>query len=478
MDKIFKYFIIDGKYTIQYISWFVECFPVSEFSGINKVLYLFLEYCSTLGIVAKRKYLEIFLKTDLKKLVREYNIRLDLLTANYNYDEIAAFAQAVQTISTTCMDTFDAYSSEIDTEDNFKVLMTEFINNNLKDRIQQTFQEQFVKMNQGYDMIDVAEETTITLDSIRDIYNMDILEDLDFLIQGESLNKDSSKDKARLIAKTGIPAIDNDYGGIFSKALITMAGQPGSGKTRFLLAIFVYMALVRYKVGVYFDELELQDYEIRNILVSVHIANLYKIKIPDRDINRDDLSDEQKKIVASARIDLFESGKYGRFILHAKADSDVIVEKVKNKMLSFLKLNRDIQIWCVDYIGLVVSNPANKYERLILPEIIDKMLRIGKKIAKKADIAVIFINQYNDEGNKAAFAGKPVTVGMIQGGQAVQRHSDYDLAMTYTEEQQIAGLRMLSTTKDRASVGFRFVPVQTDLAISRFTQINKLEQRG
>lgn len=475
MDKIFKYFTIELPITISYINWFVRNFPVTEFTGINKVLYLYLEYCSTLGIVAKRKYLLVFLSTDLKKLVRQYNIRVESLTANFNYDEITAFEQAVQVISTATVDSFDMYCfPEMEEDDNFKVLMAEFMSLNLKDRIMKIFTEQFTMMNQGVDTIKVAEDTSLELAIVRELYSIDKIADLDFLTGTKVDN--SSDEKARLIAKTGIPAIDEDYGGMFSKALITFAGQPGAGKTRFLCAAFVYPSLVIAKVGVRFDELELKEYEIKNMLISIHIANIYKIKIPDRDINRDDLSNEQRKIVASARIDLFESGKYGRLFL--KAGRNMVVETMYDEVMNFLRLNQDIQIWVVDYTGYIISKPADKYDRKDKTAIIDAALSNAKDVADKADICAILVNQFNDDGNKAADAGKAIMVGMIQGGQAVNRTSDYDLALTQTPEQKTASLLMCSTTKVRAATGFTFVPMQVDKAISRFTQINKIENRG
>lgn len=475
MKKIYKYFTEDRPVTMAYINWFYESFPISEFYEVDLVLYLFLQYCATLGIIAKRSYLEIFLSTELKVLVRTHNIRFSTLTATHNYDEITAFEQAVQIISTTTMDTYDNYCSEVIEEDIFKVLVAQFMNENLKTRIMNTFTEQFTLMNQGQDAIVIADNTNVELSTVRDIYNLEKIAELDFLL-GHEDNSGKSKDTARLISKTGVPAIDEDYGGLFSKALITLAGQPGSGKTRFMMALIVYPALVHFKVGVRVDSLELTLSEMRNILVAIHIANVYKMKIDDRSINIDSLSDEQRKIVESARIDLFESNKYGKVFI--KTDN-LVVETMKRSMMNFIKLNKKVQVWCVDYTGLIKSIPTGKYDRkLISADIIDQALIIGKEVAKEADICSVFLNQYNEKGNDAAFSGKPITVGMIHGGQSIQRHSDYDLAMTYTEEQEIAKMRMLSTTKVRSARGFKNVPLSVDLSISRFTQINKIEERG
>lgn len=473
MKSIFKYFTLDTPESPIYVSWFIKNFPYSEFKGIDLVLYFFLEYCSILGIQAKRDYLFVFIKTELRKVVRKHNIHIDSLTTNLNYEEIAAFEQALQVISDATVSVFDAYMENEVTE--FKVSMAEFMSDNLKDRITNIFMEQFANMNTGNDILNIADETQVSVSQVRKLYDVYKLQELDFLLGVENKNTSGGTKTAKLLSKTCIPAIDEDYGGVFSKALITFAGQPGSGKTRFLLAAYIYPALVMYKQGVRLDELELADYEIENILISIHIAKLYKVKIPDRDINRDELSEEQRKIVESARIDLFESGKYGRFVLSTE---NLVVEQMYEDAITFFKFNKDISIWCIDYIGRIVSKPTSRYEHLSLAERIDASLRYAKDVAKKVDICAVCVNQYNDEGNKAAFNGAPITVGMIQGGQAVQRHSDYDIAITYTHDQKAAGLRMISTTKDRASVGFQYVPLQTDLAISRFTQIQQISERG
>lgn len=474
MDKIYKYFTLNLPVTVPYINWFTNNFPVSEFSGIDAVLYLFLEYCSKLGVIAKREYLLIFLSTELKRLVRKYNIRVEALTANFNYEEIAAFEQAVIVISNATIDTYDKFClNEIDDASSFKVLLSEFMHHNMKERLTRTFSEQYARVSKSEDIIDVAANTKVELSRIQSIYDTSRIAKLDFLI-GDTTNKPSSGE-AELISKTGLPAIDEDYGGLYSKALVTFAGQPGYGKTRFLLAVFIYPALVHYKVGVRMDELELAEYEVNNILLSIHIANLYKIKIPDRDINRGDLTEEQRKIVESARIDLFESGKYGRFRLSTE---QLYVENMYEEASNFFKVNRDILIWAVDYIGRIVSRPETKYDKKMPWEIIDKALMIGKDVAKLTNICSVFVNQYNEDGNKAADIGRPIIAGMIQGGQSIQRHSDFDVAITATQDQNAAKLRMMSTTKARAANGFTFVPLQTDLAISRFTQISKLDERG
>lgn len=475
VDKIFKFFTTESKFTNAYISWFVDSFPSSEFYGLDLVLYLFLEFCSKLNVEAKKPYLISFLDTDLRRIVKEENIRIDTLTSSFNYDEAAAFEQAVQVISTATVDKFEHLSSEpFEEDDNFKVLVVEWMQNSTKENLMTIFNKQFTELSSSGNASKVAEETSYEVSNLKDVYDIERkVSKLDFLTDTGSKK---TTDVATLLSTTGIPAIDEDYGGLFSKSLFTYAGQPGSGKTRFLMACIVYRALVIHKVGVRMDELELADYEVKNMLVSIHIANLYGYKIADVWINRDTINDEQRKIVESARIDLFESGKYGRFCL---STDDLIVETMKSEVLSYFKHNKDIKIWCVDYTGIIKSKPQTKYgKQMIAAEIIEEALSIGKSIAKTADTCSVFVNQFNKEGNIAASNGVPITPGMVQGGQSIQRYSDYDLAITCTDEQKAANLRMFSTTKVRSAIGFNFVPVETNLAVSYYNQINKSEERG
>lgn len=279
----------------------------------------------------------------------------------------------------------------------------------------------------------------------------------------------------RRLFTTGIPCIDEDMGGMYSKQVWSFTGSPGSGKTRFACAHAIYRAMVVSKLDVVMHELELSEMEIKNILIAHHIVYLYKgqVKISDKVMNHGQLTKEQQRYYEAAKIDLFESGKYGRLTIFT---DDLIVETMEKEMYSFLRHNRNCQLWVIDYAGIAKSVPIDRYsKRYDGYEIIVQVYTLAKSIARTADIGVFIVNQFNDKGVDAAAQGKVIEPGYTQGGHIASRHSDYDLAMTATAEQKLANMCMLSTVKERSATGFKFQPLSRDLSVSMFRQIKKQE---
>jgi flagellar basal body P-ring protein FlgI len=104
-------------------------------------------------------------------------------------------------------------------------------------------------------------------------------------------------------------------------------------------------------------------------------------------------------------------------------------------------------------------------------EIIQELYKGVKEICKVTGVGAVIINQFNREGVAAAYAGKRILAGHIEGGQIIERHSDYDIVMCMTEDQEVAHRRTLSTVKKRAAAGFWNVPFIVDLSVSIFKQI-------
>ena len=126
------------------------------------------------------------------------------------------------------------------------------------------------------------------------------------------------------------------------------------------------------------------------------------------------------------------------------------------------------------YAGLAKSEPQKKFaKRLEEFEVIGELYKNAKEIAKVADIGVFIINQFNEKGVQASYMGKRILAGHVQGGQIIQRHADYDLALCMTEEQELARMRSLSTVKKRAAVGFQNKLLSVDLSVSMFRQVKQ-----
>lgn len=480
MDRLIKWFTLPEEETQARLVWFTDSFVNASFQGVDAMLMQFLKYCAELGVPAKRTYLEVFLRTEGKKCIKKNNIRLDTMSP-LNYDEPGSLEEAYRVIAAATLTRYDICVKTDLTDKVFKVEMKTFIQMQKTVELQKVFADTYPKLVNGSSDEDIIQDLQVLLDSIATQYDVAKLDNLDF-IMGRAYTK-GERNKQTFLFKTGIPCIDGDMGGFYSKQCWTFTGPPGGGKTRFAAIHFAYQAAVYYKLDVLFDELELTASEVENILIAYHIANIYggKIKIPDNIMNRNQMSEQQSRFYESARIDLFESeGKYGKIVI---STDSLEVESLKKKRLQYFKLNRKTLLWVVDYLGLLRSKPLNKFERQLAGyEIIELGIKKIKDIAKIADIGALCVCQYNDEGVKASEAGKTIMPGMVQGGHVIQRHSDYDIAMAMTLEQKLANMRTLSIIKQRSAAGFTNVPLQVDLSVSIFRQmkqqVNPLREGG
>ncbi|MBQ2885821.1 MAG: hypothetical protein IJE43_19020 [Alphaproteobacteria bacterium] len=468
MKRIFKWFTQSNS--AAKVDWFVSSFPKEEFSNEDRLLYHYLSYCSYLGIDVKINFLEAFLKTESKKIIKSENIRL-LDMGNFNYDEPAALEEATRVINNTVLAKFNLCMSEDLSERDFKVDMSTFMNDRYRERLLEIMTKAFSVINSGEDAAEVAENMSWDLQAVRNIYKKSKLHKLDFM-EGDSYDK-SKKGQMRHLFYTNLPCVDGDVGGAFSKQLIATAGAPGTGKTRLATIHFAYQCMVFAKKDVLFHELELSEDEIRNMLVSYHITQMFEgnIKIPDSLINQGKLTPSTEKYVEAARIDLFESGKYGQ--LHLLTEQ-LVVEQLEEQVYPLLRRNRNIQYWIIDYAGIARSKPVSKYDSALKGyEIIRELYMTVKDIISVADIGALIVNQFNNEGEQASTAGKAINAGHIEGGMIVARHSDYVIAATQTKEQKLANMMLMSTVKVRAAKGFSNVPYNLDLSISRFTQMKE-----
>jgi hypothetical protein len=469
VEKIFKWFTFDDDLTIVYVTWFAGVFDVEDFTGIERLFHKFLQYCSFLSVSAQRKYFESFLVTEGKTVIREYNIKLDTMNA-FDYKDPSSLEEAYRLIGKTSLDIYDKWCMEELADRTFKVDMYEFIKKAKKDAIQKTMVKYFPQLQEGRDVDEISDnmQNDLTRQSI--IFDVNKIEEIDFM-SGRQKSK-GNKRPMRKLFETGLPCVDGDAGGMYTQQIVTINGQPGSGKTRLTNKHFIYQALVVAKIDVIYDSVEMTQQQIENMLIAIHIVNLYagNIKIPDSVMNKNEMTTEQRQYYESAKIDLFESNKYGKLFFRKK----IPVEKKQKETLNLIRRNPNIQLWVIDYMGRLSSQPLSKFDAHLQQfEIITKGYEIVREVVDTCDIGAVCLNQYNDKGIMAALAGKKIQPGYVEGGHIVQRHSDYDLSMTFTEEQENAGLRALTTTKKRGNAGFSNVLFQTDLSISNFMQMSR-----
>lgn len=464
METIFKWFT-DEAMGETYTSWFVNQFIITDFEGINKLLFRVLEFVEKTGCRLTRNSVMAYLSTDGKHDVLEYKIRVSTVDS-YDYKDSFALDEAYRIIVSTTLASYDSMLEFDLTDREFKTDMFEYMRTKKAECIQSLLVDNFPRIQAG-DSID-----QVSLDLQNGLERIDMAYDVNSLDKLSYKRKDNSrmKDKMRFLFKTGVPCLDGATQGVFTKQVHSMSAQPGGGKTRWSIAEYVYPALVA-GIGVYYMELELTAFEVENMLIAHHIVNLFggEIKIPDSSINYNKIDVKQNQYVEAARIDLFESGKFGKFIIDT---DEVRVETFTRKLRRIKKDNPDIELIVNDYAGLMKSEPITKYgAKFIGYEVIKEGYQIMKQFAKNADVAFFVLNQFNIDGINAAKQGKTIQPGHTEGGQFIQRHSDYDYAMTMTDEEEIANRRSLSTVKKRAATGFKNVPFLTDLAVSVFKQM-------
>lgn len=464
MEKVFKWFTKEAECDKAelYATWFTNNLTTSEFRGVDQALFCFLKFCVFLGVVPSVSTLRTYVRTDLERDIKKYNIKLDSMTA-YDYTQVSQLKEASSVISQLVLDTYNNYVGVDLTDREFKVDCYDYFEQMKTDLVQDAFTEYYSRLTDGSSTTQVSEEFRIELSKIDERFDVTKLSEFND-------TSGSDKDmKFEFIAKTGIPCID-EASAIYTHLMTTLTADGGAGKTRFALANYAYPVLTQAKKDVVLFETELIQMQIENILIAYHIIKLYggKIKIPDKLMNEGKLTQEQQKIYNAAKYDLFESGKYGKFIFRGKP----IVETMKNELKGLLRTNHNIKLIIYDYMGLIRSVPQDKYSRPLdkNSEVIPLAYEIVRDILMDYPVHALCINQYNDKGVDASEKGKPIRQGYTQGGQIVWKHTDYDYYITMTPEQDLADVFMLTLGKSRGSSRFRNVLFKTDKSVSQFIQ--------
>lgn len=470
MEKVFKWLTTESECdkSLSYIHWFARSFEPVNFEGIDRLMMCYIKYCAYLSIPARRQFFEAYIKVDGKKDIKKYNIKVDSMTA-YDYEESSQLEEAYRMLIEAACQAYDRYIEQDLTDRDFKVDMHEYMSTRKSVAIQDTMMKFYPLLMGGNDVTDVNNDMQSALHKLDDIWDLKKLKTIDRF----SGDDDDDEDKLEYLCKTGIPCIDGDIGGVYDHLVYTFTGQPGAGKTRFGAIHFCYKLITEAKCNVAVYNLELSKSQYKNILIAYHISRVYRngqypIKIPDSLMNKKDgMSKQQKAIYEAAKIDLFESGKYGSITFL----DELVVESYEQELIDMKRDNPNLRFVIVDYAGFAKSKPTSKWEaRKQRYEIITDVYDISVAIKKMLGLGFLILNQFTDEGITAALAGKKIRSGHVQGGQVIERHSDYDIMMTMTEEQEAADARMLSLAKKRGTAGFGNALIKVDLSISIFRQ--------
>lgn len=469
MDKIFKWFTEEsGKdASLAYCAWFTKEMDVDSFRGVDKLIVCFLRYCSTLHTKVSKRALSFYIKNDLEKDIKKYNIKSDTMDA-YDYTQISQLKEAAGILGGLLTSSYDSFVMQDLTDHEFRLDMANFFSERKADAMQTLFTEFYPRTMDGSNLEEIGAEMKHHISKIETTYNINKIKNLDF-IEARGTGDTSDDEDLEYLFDTNIPCVDGDYLGVYTHLMTTLNAQPGGGKTRMGSIHWAYQCMMAGFDCIWYGT-ELTRTQMENILTAYHIVQLFggEKKIPDSLLNRKkELSEEQYRIYEAARIDLFESGNYGKFLY----TRGCVLEELDDEVRNLLRVNKNIKLLVIDYMGLIRSVPRDSRARSLEKyQIIEKAYEIVRGILMDCAIHALCINQYNEEGIKAAENGKPIRAGMTEGGHCVFRYTDYDLNLTYTNEQKISSVRMLETGKTRGTPGFDKTMFKVDLAVSLFQQ--------
>lgn len=467
MDQYFTHFISrgnpeDAKKRLAYAAWFCDTVPSTEFDGEDFLFYEYLQYSVNIDVSLTEKYFNVWLSTELRQVLHSSQTRVTGCEV-MRFEDPVMFETAYQTTVNVMTDNFRQLST-LDSEiEDFKITTAAFFRERKKNRITSVLQSTFEILNNTSSSEEAGEYAMEHLNAIEEIYDMTLLEDM--ADDGTVLNSTQME----IVSDFGLPAIDKDSGGIFTTQLVGIEAQSGAGKTRLALGGPVYNTLTKYHKNVCFVAQEQTKKEVESMLLARHIYELFHIFIPDKWMYTDTVPEENKKQVEAARFDLFKSGKYGKFVV---IEEVLAVETFIQKLKTLDKLKGPFDLIVIDYMGLMESKPGKFQREKTEYEIIREAFKLYKRYCRKFRKAGLALSQFNRDGIGAGEKDKEITTDMAQGGLAVYRNTDYNVAMSMTETMRLQQKRRFSQPKVRSSAGFPPFICNTRLGVCYFEQIS------
>ena len=225
----------------------------------------------------------------------------------------------------------------------------------------------------------------------------DLLEDymavLDSRLQGE---------ESGLYLKTGIQALDDEYGGFDRTDLIVIAGRPGMGKTE--LAINIANSIGRQKGKGLFVSLEMSDMQV----VERHVADRAGLSVGALR-NPLNMIQEQYTRLTTATGTLMDENNY---VIDGSFTVDDCIAHAE-------RLNSDggLSFLAIDYLGLLEKPKAERND-IAIAEITRKL----KQFCLRNKVPVILLSQLNRgvEGR----ADKRPTLGDLKDSGAIEQDAD------------------------------------------------------
>lgn len=460
MHAVFRHFCareeddnLLNKKRLAYAAWLVDAIPNEDFEPEEQLFNKFVQFCSKLDVPIKRKYLDTWLSTELRRTLRQTNIQVTGCEG-LHYDDAIAFETAVRTSTAVMQDTFDDLVAMPSDLEDFRVEISEYFNEQRSERLR-------VALTQAFDALQETSDASLAGDiaqgrfaSINSVYSDEVLEDLFYEAGSTGLTD--------IISRSGIPIIDKDSMCLARKQLFSIDAQPGTGKTRLAIGGYAYETLTHYKKNVGYFSLEQSVEELDAMLIARHIFTMFGKQIDSKLIHRNQVPDNLKAEVEAAKYDLFESGKYGKWY---RVTTDMTVETFIDKIKNADRLHGPFDLIIIDHAGLISSQPLDRRSRVLEKyECIGESYKLFKRYVRRANKAGIFLLQFNDAGITAGEKDLPITPNMAEGGTQAYKHTDYNIAISMTETMKAQQKRRVRLPKVRDSAGFPPFIVDTRLA--------------
>lgn len=471
MNAIFTHFISrsydgeKGDKRLAYLSWFVDQVPATEFEGDELLFYEYLKFSDKISVPLVFKYLQVWCSSELREVLHRTEARV-LGCEMLRFDDPASFETIYQTTVKVLEDNFKVLETMESDVDDFKVEIAAYFTQKKRDVLTKALSRTFNLLNETDSVESASEFISLEVGMADEIYDIESIEELEI-----SERRSIDDVEFDFVSDTGIPAIDNDSGGISTCQMFGVEGQSGAGKTRFVMGTYVYRALTLYSKNVLFCALEQKASEIEAMLVACHVFHMFNVQINDNMILKNKIPDELKATVEAAKLDLFESGKYGKFVCQEKM---LYVETFISKLRVLDKLKGPFDLICIDYMGIMESKPLNKYERVKeMPEIVRQGYKLFKRYVRNHNKAGIALGQLNSEGTTAGEQDKEIQQNMAQGGMPVFQNADYNFEITATPTMRLQQKRRISQAKVRGTAGFPRFLVDVRLGFLFFRQITQ-----
>ncbi|EKY2006666.1 DNA helicase [Cronobacter sakazakii] len=225
----------------------------------------------------------------------------------------------------------------------------------------------------------------------------DLLEDYMDVLESRMQGEESG-----LYLKTGIQALDGEYGGFDRTDLIVIAGRPGMGKTE--LAINIANSIGRQKGKGLFVSLEMSDMQV----VERHVADRAGLSVGALR-NPLNMIQEQYTRLTTATGTLMDENNY---VIDGSFTVDDCIAHAE-------RLNADggLSFLAIDYLGLLEKPKAERND-IAIAEITRKL----KQFCLRNKVPVILLSQLNRgvEGR----ADKRPTLGDLKDSGAIEQDAD------------------------------------------------------